>query len=134
MNDLAGFLLGQFGPTNYSDTTIFNMAKRRLKRFSVLALTEYMVESGVVLGAKLNWRVDGFGQRVVNSNGEASQLVTDLKELSAEDQAFVRYYVGVDTRLYHYAQCLLEKEYHHLTNRTWSSSPYEELDLFFQLN
>jgi hypothetical protein len=127
----AGFILGQFGPTNYTDATIFNMAKRRLKRFSVVALTEFMVESGVVLGAKLGWRVDGFGQRVVNSNGAMDQLVSDLLALSAEEHMFVRYYAGVDVLLYQYAKCLLEREYYQVTNTSLHSYPYAEVDTFF---
>jgi hypothetical protein len=127
----AGFLLGRFGPTNFSDSTIFNMAKRRLQRFSVIALTEFMVESGVVFGAKLNWNVNDFGRRAVNSNGDADKLVSDLKALSGSDLAFVRYYTRVDILLYQYAKCLLEKEHLRLTNRSLSSYPYAELDKIF---
>ena len=129
----AGFILGQFGPTNYTDVTIFNMAKRRLKRFSVLALTEFMVESGVVWGDMLGWRVEGFGRKLVNSNGAGDQLVTDLLALGVEDREFVRYYTRVDVLLYGHARCLLERAHYRVTSTGLHSLPpsVRELDAFF---
>ena len=129
----AGFILGQYGPTNHTDLTIFKMAKRRLRHFSVIALTEFMRQSGIVFEAKFNWNIGDFGNRAVNSNGDSNQLVTDLISLSRDDRDFVSYYANVDIMLYHHAKCLLESAYSELRNATLPLYPYSKVDEFFLL-
>ena len=128
----AGFILGRFGPTNATDSFILNMAKRRLNRFSVVALTEFMVESGIVLSSKLDWKVFDFGHKVINSNGASELLVAELMSLSQRDREFVSFFCRIDIMLYYHAKCLLEKEYKLITNQSMREYSYRKLDAYFQ--
>jgi hypothetical protein len=106
----VGFLLGRYGPTNRTDDEIMSLAIKRLQRFSVIILTEYMRETGILFQFKFGWNLDHFGKTAVNSHGPMSTLLQAMRGLSPSEVHFIRRHCNLDMKLYQYAKCLVERD------------------------
>jgi hypothetical protein len=104
----AGFILGQYGPSQIKDANILSLAKARLNKFSVILLTEEMEATGRMFEIKFGWDTSMFGKNFVNSNGNQTNLLEMIHSISPEERSFVRKYAAVDIQLYHYARHLVD--------------------------
>lgn len=114
---IAGFILGKYQETFHTNDEIFQEVVERLERFSVILLTEELSTTGQIFKLKFNWNTTKFGENLVNSHGNISELLTMANNLSIDDKKFVKWYCQIDLLIYQYSRCLINEEltkYSHL--------------------
>lgn len=107
---IAGFILGKYQETSKSNQDILQEVIQRLERFSIILLTEEMSISGQLFNLKFHWNTTKFGENLVNSHGNLSELLNMAKNFSIEEKRFIEWYCSIDLLIYQYGRCLINEE------------------------
>ena len=107
---IGGFILGKFQETSRTNQEILNEVIERLERFSIILLTEEMSITGQLFHLKFNWNTSQYGENLINSHGNLSNLIQLAKNLTIEDKRFIKWYCSIDILIYRYGRCLINEE------------------------
>lgn len=107
---IAGFILGKFSSTSISSKQIYEEVIQRLDYFSVILLTENMSYSAQQFALKFSWNITEYGQSLVNSHGDVSELLDLARSLSDEEKKFIQWYSEIDLQIYKYCRCRIERD------------------------